>query len=190
MGFLDRLKKRENTQYEKMQNKNYYFSDESKIKGKQIYEDKKSYVKNNPTDFLTVGANIHGVLWDAIDEFPANEQKIFSLTGEGKYYEDKKEYEKAIKLYKKADDLTMRVCRKDIQQLIREKGPGDYLYTRKIRQRIRVCQKPLIKKMELNAKELEKINPAEAIELYNELNRLKPGLKKYDKRIEICKKKI
>ncbi len=45
MGFLDQLKKRENTQYQKMQNKNYYFSEESKKKGKQLYEDKKNYIK-------------------------------------------------------------------------------------------------------------------------------------------------
>ena len=32
MGFLDRLKKREENQYQKMQNKDYYFSEESKRK--------------------------------------------------------------------------------------------------------------------------------------------------------------
>ncbi len=29
-----------------------------------------------------------------------------------------------------------------------------------------------------------------AISVYDELNRINPGLKKYDKRIDICKKKI
>ena len=86
----------------------------------------------------------------------------------------------------------MKECYHDIQELVRENGPGDYLYTRKIRQRISVCEKALLKekasKLELEAKELEKSDPAEAIEVYQELNVLKPGLKKYDKRIEICKR--
>ena len=190
MGLLNRLKKREETQYQKMQDKNYYFSEESKKKGKQLYEDKKNYIKNNPQDYETVGANIYGILWNAIDEFPSSEREIFRLTGEGKYYEDRGEFEKAIKCYQDADDLTMIVCRHDIAELVRDNGPGDYLYCAKLRQRIRVCQKPLIKEMEVEAKRLEKVNPEEAIELYDELNRLKPGLKKYDKRIDVCKKKI
>ena len=84
----------------------------------------------------------------------------------------------------------MEVCRKDIQELIRDQGPGDYLYCATIRRRIRVCSKPLIRELELEAKSLEKSNPREAIKIYKELNRLKPELKKYNKRIEICKKKL
>lgn len=194
MGLLDNLKRREKIQYSKMQNSEYYFSEESKIKGKQLYHDKKEYIKNNPDDFLTVGANIFGLLWNAIEKMPIEEQKIFRLTGEGKYYEDQKDYKKAISLYQQAYDLTMDVLGDEIQELIEEHGPGDYLYTYKIKQRIRVCEKKLLgekcKKLELEAKSLEKTNPAGAIEIYMELNRLKPGLKKYDKRIEICKKKV
>lgn len=190
MVFLDQLKKRENTQYQKMQNKEYYFSEESKSKSKQLYHDKKEYVKNNPEDYKIVAAQLFQVLWDYVDELPSEEREIFTLTGKGKYYEDRGEFEKAIDYYQKADDLTMKVCRNDIQELIRDHGPGDYLYCAKIRQRIRVCQKPLIKEMEIEAKELEKSNPLKAIEMYGELNRLKPGLKKYDKRIEICKRKL
>ncbi len=190
MGFLDQLKKRENTQYQKMQNKEYYFSEESKSKGKQLYHDKKEYVKNNPQDYEIVAAQMFQVLWDYVDSLPPEERRIYTLTGKGKYYEDLGEYEKAISYYQEADDLTMDVCGNDIKKLIAENGPGDYLYCAKIRQRIRVCQRPLIKEMEAEAKSLEKTNPHEAIKIYQELNRLKPGLKKYNKRIEICKKKI
>ncbi len=190
MGLLDQLKKREEVQYTKMQNKDYYFSEESGVKGRQLYQDKKEYVKNNPQDYETVGANIYGILWNAIDEFPSSEREIFRLTGEGKYYEDRGEFEKAIKCYQEADDLTMDVCGNDIKKLIAENGPGDYLYCAKLRQRIRVCQKPLIKELEVEAKELEKTNPREAIKIYKELNKLKPNLKKYNKRIEVCENKI
>ncbi len=115
-----------------MQDKNYYFSEESKKKGKQLYEDKKNYIKNNPQDYETVGANIYGILWNAIDEFPSSEREIFRLTGEGKYYEDRGGFEKAIKCYQDADDLTMIVCRHDIAELVRDNGPSDYLYCAKL----------------------------------------------------------
>ncbi len=190
MGFLDQLKKREDDQYTKMRSSDYFFSEESKIKGKQIYQDKKEYVKNNPKDYDIVAAQIFQVLWNRVDKLPSEERKIFTLTGKGKYYECLGEYEEAISYYQQADDLTMEVCKEDIEELVKNHGPGDYLYCAKIRQRIRVCQKPLIKDMELEAKELEKNNPSEAIKIYQELNRLKPGLKKYDKRIEICKRKF
>lgn len=190
MGVLDRLIKREKTQNEKMMNPNYYFSEESKIEGKKIYHEQKEYVKNNPKDYEIVAAQMFQVLWDYVDELPSEERRIYTLTGKGKYYEDLGEYEKAISYYQQADNLTMKVCRHDIAELVRDNGPGDYLYCAKIRQRIRVCQRPLIKEMETEAKSLEKTNPHEAIKIYQELNRLKPGLKKYNKRIEICKKKI
>ena len=51
-------------------------------------------------------------------------------------------------------------------------------------------QKQKIKDLETKAKELEKTDPKQAIEIYNELNLLNPNLKKYDKRIEILNKKI
>ena len=176
------------------QGKPYYFSEEAKITGKKVSGLKKDYVKSFPEDFLTTGADLFQILWYYVPGHPDSEKEIFTLTGKGKYYEDLGEYEKAIECYQEADDLTMTVCGDEIQELIDECGPGDYLYTRKIRQRIRVCEKRLLKektdKLELEAKSLEKTNPVGAIELYQELNRLKPGLKKYNKRIEICKKKL
>lgn len=192
---LEDLKQREETLHNKMWNsKEYYLSEEGQIKGKQIYNEKKEYVKNNPKDFEIVGAQIHQIIWKAAEELPAGEREILKLTGEGKYYEDLGNYEKAIEIYQQADDLTMTVCANDIKELIAEHGPGDYLYTARIRQRVRVCEKAIlkdkVKKLESEAKDLEKTNPEKAIEVYNELNVLKPGLKKYDKRIEVCKKRL
>ena len=46
------------------------------------------------------------------------------------------------------------------------------------------------KEMEKEAKSLEETDPEAAIRLYEELNRLRPGLKKYDKRIKVCKSKL
>lgn len=183
---LEQLKKREADHQDKSMNKDYYFSEEAAKTGKQIYHDKKEYVKNNPEDYDIVAAQIFQVVWSYVETLPPEERKIYTLTGQGKYYEDQEDYEKAIEYYQQADDLTMQVCKKEIDELVKDHGPGDYLYCGKIRQRIRVCQKPLIKKIELEAKELEKTNPQKAIELYNELNTLRPGLKKYDKRIKVC----
>jgi tetratricopeptide (TPR) repeat protein len=112
-----------------MSNEDYYFSEESKVKGKQIYNDKKEYLKTHPKDFAMKGAEIHSIIWSMLNTLPKEEQKIILLTGEGKYYEEIEDYEKAIELYKKADDLTLKVCEKDIKELIKEHGSGDYLYT-------------------------------------------------------------
>lgn len=190
---LDYIKTLEKDHENKLysQGESYYFSEEAKILGRKINELKKEYIKEFPQDFLTVGANIHHGYDNGM---PSGEQEILKLTGEGKYYEDLGEYEKAINYYQDAYDLTMQVCGDEIQELIDENGPGEYLYTAKINQRIRVCKKAILKdkttKLESEAKSLEKTNPSEAIKIYEELNRLKPGLKKYDKRIDICKKKL
>ena len=172
----------------------YYHSDEAKTIGKQIYEDKKEYVKNNPEDYLIVGAQIHSRFWYTLKDMPKDEMEIFILTGKGKYYEDKEEYEKAIEIYKEAEDLTMETIGDEIEEAIREHGEGDYLYLAPIRRRMRVCEKKVfrskIKKLEAEAKELEKTNPEEAIKKYEYLNEVNPNLKKYNKRIEILKKKL
>ena len=107
---------------------------------------------------------------------------------------DNENYNEAIRYYQEADDLTINVCADDIRELIKENGPGNYLYTAKLRQRVHVCEKKLLsikcKKLEKEARGMEKTNPEGAINIYNELNVLKPGLKKYNKRIETCKKKL
>ena len=43
---------------------------------------------------------------------------------------------------------------------------------------------------EEEAKELEKTNPQEAIKKYEYLNEIRPGLKKYSKRIEIIERTL
>lgn len=55
---------------------------------------------------------------------------------------------------------------------------------------IKKYDRAIIKISEAEAKELELTDPSEAIKKYEELNILNPGLKKYNKRIEICKKKL
>jgi len=182
---LDEIIKREKEQFSKMCDEEYYFSEESKIKGKQIYADKKQYLIDHPDDFDMKGASIFSTLWSAIDEIPPEEREIYTLTGKGKYIEEQGNYEEAIKIYKEADKLTLKVCADEIQNLTKEHGERDWLYCAKIRQRIRVCKNNLLrdktKKLEVEAKELEKTNPSKAIEIYHQLNELKPGLKKYIK---------
>lgn len=185
---LDKIKEDERIQFDKMMNKEYYFSTESKNNALKIKDAQKNYLKNNPNDFLTRGANFHQVLWEYIDHVSEDEKKIFELTGKGLYYEqDLEDYDKAIEIYTLADNVTMDVLKNEIQELIDEYGDGDYLYTAKIRQRIRVCNNKIervkIKKLENKAEEIEKNNPKEAIKKYEELNMINPGLKKYDKKI-------
>ena len=191
---LEELIAREHEQDSKMYTEGYYFSEEAKIKGKQIYEDKKQYLVDHPDAYDVKGASIIGLFWYALDELPDEEKKIYTLTGKGKYLEEQGKYEEAIKIYQEADNLTLKLKAKEIKELTLELGEGDYLHCAKIRQRIRVCKNNILrektKKLEEENKSLEKSNPVKAIEIYNQLNELKPGLKKYNKRIEICKKRI
>lgn len=186
-NYLDELKKKESLENEKMYSKEYYFSDDAKINAHQIKREQDEYLKNNPKDFVTRGVNLYNMLWECSDTVAPEERKIFELTGKGLYYEDQEQYEKAIEIYQEADDLTMEFLKEDIDELIKENGEGDYLYTAKLRQRIRVCETRIfrnnVKKLEIEAKELEETNPKEAIKKYEELNKINPGLKKYDKRI-------
>lgn len=187
LNYLNDLKKKESMENEKMYSREYYFSDEAKINAHKIKNEQKEYLKNNPKDFVTRGVNLYNMLWECSDTVPSEERKIFELTGKGLYYEDQKQYEKAIEIYQEADKLTMEFLKDEIDELINENGEGDYLYTAKLRQRIRVCENRIfrnkVNKLEIEAKELEKTNPKEAIKKYEELNKINPGLKKYDKRI-------
>ena len=191
---LDELKIKQSEQFKKMQNEDYYFSEESKTNAHEINKEKDEYLKNNPEDFVTRGVNLYNMLWEYSDRVPPEEVKIFELTGKGLYYEDQEEYEKAIEYYQEADDLTMDFLKDEIEELIKENGEGDYLYTAKLRQRIEVCEHRIFRKiykiMEVQAKELEKTDIQGAINKYKLLNILNPGLKKYDKRIEILERKL
>ena len=187
LNYLDNLKMKESIENDKMWSEEYYFSDEAKNNAHEIKREKDEYLNDNPKDFVTRGVNLYGLFWEYSDRVPAEERKIFELTGRGLYYEDQGQYEKAIELYQEADKLTMEFLKDEIDELIREHGEGDYLYTGELRQRVRVCETKIfrdkIKQLEIEAKELEGNNPKEAIRKYNELNKINPGLKKYDKRI-------
>ena len=191
---LENLKEKQRTQQNKLWDKEYYGSEESKIKANEIKELKNEYLKNNPNDFLTRGVDLYKITWSAIDRMPDDERKIIELTGKGLYYEnDLNQYEEAIKIYKEADELTLIVKKDEIAQLTEEFGEKDYLYCGELRNRVKMCEiknhRSKIKDLEIKAKELEKTDPTQAIELYNKLNILNPNLKKYDKRIEKLNKK-
>lgn len=191
---LENLKEKQRTQQNKLWDKEYYGSEESKIKANEIKELKNEYLKNNPNDFLTRGVDLYKITWSAIDRMPDDEKEIIELTGKGLYYEnDLNQYEEAIKIYKEADELTLIVKKDEIAQLTEEFGEKDYLYCGELRNRIKMCEiknhRSKIKDLEIKAKEMEKTDPTQAIELYNKLNILNPNLKKYDKRIEKLNKK-
>lgn len=192
---FENLKEKEKNLQNKLWDKDYYGSEESKKEFKEFNQEKRDYMQNNPKDFLIKGVELFQLTWDYIDRLSDDEIKIIELSGEGLYYEnDLNQYEKAIETYKEADELTMVVLKDEIEQLTKEHGEGNYLFTGKIRQRISICENKIkrrqIKQLEVEAKEMEKTNPKEAIEMYNKLNVLNPNKKKYDKRIEILNKKI
>ena len=129
------------------------------------------------------------------DVISNDERKILALAGKGFYLENElNQYEEAIEAYKEADKLTMVVKKEEIEKLTEEHGERDWLYTGKLRQRIKICEDKIfrdnIKKIEAEAKELEKTNPHEAIKKYEYLNKIRPGLKKYSKRIEIIERTL
>lgn len=142
---LDQLKQTSKSHEEKIlsQGEKYYWSEEAELTGKKLYHDTKKYVKNNPTDYLTVGGNFHKMQLQYIDDFPDEEKEIFILTGKGLEKENTGRYQEAIPFYQQAIDLTNSFCADDIQELIEMKGPGDYLYVPALKRRIRVCEKKI-----------------------------------------------
>lgn len=186
---LDHLKDKQANYYNRLSGEEgYYGSEESKMDIKKINKELEDYLERNPKDYVTRGINHYTMLWEYSDLVPAEEVEIFRLTGEGLYYEENlKDYPKAIETYQKGVNLTLEFMKDEIEKLVEEHGEGDYLYTAKLKNRIRVCEHKLeregIKKLEAEAKELEETNPMEAIKKYGELNRINPNLKKYDKRI-------
>lgn len=191
---LDHIKKIEKNHNDKIlkYGEQYYFSDEAKINGKKVYQSKKEYIKNNPTDFETIGADLFSTFLHMVDDESNEDKQIYRLMGEGKYNEDNENYERAILLYEQANNLFFKVHGNELKELERINGCkcGEQI----TEQRLRICKNKLnrqnAKLLEIEAKELENTDPERAIELYQELNRLKPGLKKYNKRIKICKNKL
>lgn len=185
---LDKLKNIEIDLYYKMgAEEGYYGSEFSKVEFRKLKEYQRDYIKRNPTDYRTRGADFYPYLWRQIDVFPKEKIEIVDITGKGLYYEDLEEYEQAIGEYQKAYDLCWIVFKKDLEELIEEMGEGDYLWTADIVTRINVCKNKIhrnkVKKLEAEAKEMESIDPKQAIIKYEELNELNPNLKKYNKRI-------
>lgn len=184
---VDRLATRESELLDKLGDKEYYGSEKSKEEFKEFNEYLNNYLEANPKDFITRGARQCGLTLDAIFYSNEDEIKIYELMGKGLYYEDLKEYDKAITLYEEAYNLDKIVHKDAIEKLVRENGEKDYLFGAKAKSRIRICQgnkeRDKIKKLEAEAKELEETNPAEAIKKYEHLNKINPGLKKYDRTI-------
>ena len=174
--------------HEKLWDKDYYGSEESKIEFKALNEAISNYIKNNPKDYIIRGARANGMLLEYTRRVPEDELNIIELYGKGLYYEyDLEEYQEAIEIYKEVDRLNKIVLKEDLDELIRDNGAGDYLYSAKAKDRIRICENKInrakIKELEAEAKALEETNPAEAIKKYEELNIINPNLKKYNKRI-------
>lgn len=190
MTELDKLKNIQIDLYYKMWGEDgYYGSEISKDEFRTLKSYQRDYINQNPTDYKTRGAEASPFLWRAVDvQLPDEEVEIYTIIGEGLYYEqDLEEYEKAIEIYQKAYDLCWTYFKEDLEELIKEHGEGNYLWTAKIVTRINVCKnkilRPKIKKLESEARKMEEINPTEAIKLYEKLNELNPNLKKYNKRI-------
>lgn len=158
----------------------YYKFEEAINEREYIREFKKEYLKNNPTDFLLMGTKVYGGSWVYLTTASEEYKEMFIFAGHGKYLEDKGDYREAISFYEKASEI--------------EKNFHDYLNEPRVNKRIEICNNKIkreqIKDLEAKAKELEKIDSVQAIELYNKLNILNPNLKKYNKRIEIINKKI
>lgn len=192
---FENLKEKERALFNKLWDKDYYGSEESKIEFKEFNAEKKEYLKNNPTDFLYRGVDLFKLTWEYIDIISDDERKIIALTGKGLYYEnDLNQLEEAIEIYREAEELTLVVKKEEIEQLTKEHGERDWLYTGKLRQRISSCENQIfrneIKKIEAEAKALEKTDPQEAIKKYEYLNEIRPNLKKYNKRIEIINRTL
>lgn len=170
----------------------YYHSDEAKINGKRLYRLRKEYIKKHPTNYLLISAELFQTSFSSIEKLEEDDKQIYLLLGEGKYNEDRESYEKAIGLYEQANTLFFKKYGAEIKECeeFNHAKCGEQLTEK----RLRICKNKLFKKetkvLEEQAKELENSNPEEAIEVYNELNELKPGLKKYNKRIQVCQNKL
>ena len=160
--------------------KGYYQTDEYKKEKEFLKNAQKEYLENNPTDFLLRGAIEYGISLSSAYNSSEDMKSLLTLSGNGKYLEEKGEYESAISVYEEANKLDKKIFPNANQP--------------KMEKRIEICNKKIkkqkIKELETKAKELEKIDPIQSIGLYSELNKLNPNLKKYDKRIEILNRKI
>lgn len=164
----------------------------SKTKKKELDRQWKKYLKENPTDYETIGLLEYNQ-WFWLDTPPSNdERKLLRLIGEAKYNEDHNQLKKAVDLYRQANDLYFRIYGGELHAI--ELETGRKLAPQITEKKLKRCEGMLfrqeIKELENKAKKLEKSNPREAIKIYEELNEKKPGMKKYNKRIEILNRKL
>ena len=164
----------------------------SKTKKKQLDKYWKQYLKENPADFETRGLLSYNQ-WFWLDTPPSQkERKLLKLLGEAEYNEEKNNLEKAVQLYDQANIVYFQLYGDELHQI--ELETGRKLAPQLTEQKLKRCEGLLfrkeIKELEEKAKSLEKSNPKEAINLYIKLNEKKPGMKKYNKRIEIINRKL
>ncbi|MBQ9024805.1 MAG: hypothetical protein IJ104_00850 [Methanobrevibacter sp.] len=164
----------------------------SKNQKRKLDNQWKQYLKENPTDYETIGLLEYNQ-WFWLDTPPSiNERKLLKLIGEAKYNEDHNNFKKAVTLYDQANKLYFQLYSDELHQI--ELETGRKLAPQFTEQKLKRCKEFLFrqgtKELEEKAKSLEKTNPEKAIQIYGELNKRRPGMKKYDKRIEIIEKKL
>ncbi len=142
-------------------------------------------------EYIFKGLATFGLIEDMAYRSSSGDLEVYRLTGKAKFLEEKGNYKEAKELYTKADEIYCPLHKDEMNELIKKFGKRDYLLHAKLKTRIRSCNTKMnrdkIKELEPKAKQLEKTNPKEAIKLYEELNILNPGLKKYNNRIKVCK---
>ena len=153
---------------------------------------KEEYLEENPQDYEIIGADLMQTFWFATDTATPEDKQIYKVVGEARYHELNNNYKEALRLYEIGNNLFFKAHGAELKEIEREAGKK--LAPQVTEQRIEVCKTMIFrektKKMEKEAKSLEETDPEAAIRLYEELNRLRPGLKKYDKRIKVCKNKL
>lgn len=141
--------------------------------------------------YIFKGLEVFQLIEDMAYMSSPEDLEVYRLTGMAKELEEQGNYKEAIELYTKADEIYYPLHKDEMEELSKEYGEGDYLLHARLKNRIHYCNTSInlirIKELETKAKQLEETNPKEAIKIYEELNILKPGLKKYNKRIKACK---
>lgn len=143
--------------------------------------------------YIFKGLETFQLIEDMAYRSSSEDLEVYRLTGMAKELEEQGNYKEAIELYIKADEIYYPLHKEEMEELAREYGERDYLLHARLKNRIDSCNMSInrikIKELEPKAKQLEETNPKEAIKIYHKLNEINPGLKKYNKRIEILERK-
>lgn len=141
--------------------------------------------------YIFKGLKVFQLIEDMAYRSSPEDLEVYRLTGMARELEEQGNYKEAMDLYIKADKIYYPLHKEEMDELAREHGKGDYLLHAKLKTRIHSCNTSMnrdkIKELEHVAKQLEEKNPKKAIKIYEELNILNPGLKKYNNRIKVCK---